>query len=283
MRLSFSTNAFVRFPVHEAVELIGLAGYDGVELLADTPHLYAPSVTEPDLDKVRRALDNAGLEVANLNANTARGFSGGVANPLLEPSLSSADGHRRRWRVDYTKKCIDICRELDGKNISVTSGPLEPGSTPEEAIELFRGSMEELADYAGEKEVRVGIEYEPGFLLEYSEELANLLEEISSPWIGANLDLGHSYLLGEEPAEVAKALNGRIFHMHIEDIKDGRHHHLIPGTGDMDFESMLGAFDGHYRGFYTVELYTYPEAPFDAARRAIEYLRKLESLLPSSV
>ena len=45
MKLAFSTNAFVRYPVTEAVERIAAAGYEGVELLADVPHLY-PCIIE---------------------------------------------------------------------------------------------------------------------------------------------------------------------------------------------------------------------------------------------
>ena len=47
MKLSFSTNAFVRFSVPEAIEIIAKTGYSGVEILADVPHLYPFSTTAP--------------------------------------------------------------------------------------------------------------------------------------------------------------------------------------------------------------------------------------------
>ncbi len=74
IKLSFSTNAFVRFGVFEAIERIARIGYDGVELLADAPHLYADSVTDDHLEKLRTILDKTGIKVANINANTAVGF-----------------------------------------------------------------------------------------------------------------------------------------------------------------------------------------------------------------
>ena len=40
LKLSFSTNAFARFSVPEAIEIIAKTGYSGVEILADVPHLY---------------------------------------------------------------------------------------------------------------------------------------------------------------------------------------------------------------------------------------------------
>ena len=40
MRLAFSTNAYVRYPLEEAIESIARLGYDGVEILADRPHAF---------------------------------------------------------------------------------------------------------------------------------------------------------------------------------------------------------------------------------------------------
>ena len=39
MRFSFSTSAFIKQTVYKAIESIAAAGYEGVELLADVPHL----------------------------------------------------------------------------------------------------------------------------------------------------------------------------------------------------------------------------------------------------
>ncbi len=100
MNLSFSTNAFIRYPVLEAVEKIAAIGYQGVELLADAPHLYADTVTEAHLEKVQKVLAETGLKVANINANTAVGYYGGEFwEPLFEPSLTNPDRTLRQWRV----------------------------------------------------------------------------------------------------------------------------------------------------------------------------------------
>jgi len=55
-----------------------------------------------------------------------------------------------------------------------------------------------------------------------------------------------------------------------------QHYHLIPGLGDMDFTAILQALKRQkYDGYLTVELYTYPDAPDEAARMSLSYLRKL--------
>jgi len=277
MKLSFSTNAFVEYSVFEAVERIAAVGYQGVELLADAPHLYAPSVSESDLKRLTELLNRNGLEVANINANTAMGYYGmRFWEPLFEPSLANPDSEARRWRIAYSKKCIDMARVLQSPSVSLTSGRMVSGITPKEGLNLLEESLGELLDYAEKLEVRLGIEYEPGLLIDCCEELLFFFEKMDSPYLGANLDLGHSHLLGEDHEEVIGLLSERIFHVHIEDIQGKKHYHLIPGLGEVDFAALFGSLEKHaYDGFVTVELYTYPHQPEAAARESLSYLKAL--------
>lgn len=279
MKLSFSTNAFVRCSVFEAVERIAATGYQGVELLADTPHLYAHSVAARDLEKLKELLDRNKLQVANINANTAMGYYGmRFWEPLFEPSLANPDSEARKWRVDYSKKCIDMAQALESRSVSLTSGRMVSGIAPKEGLNLLEESLRELLEYAEKSEVRLGIEYEPGLLIECCEELSSLFERMGSPYLGANLDLGHSHVLGEDHEEVIGRLSGRIFHVHIEDIRDKKHYHLIPGLGQVDFAALFASLGKHaYQGFITVELYTYPHRPEAAARESLLYLKTLNS------
>jgi sugar phosphate isomerase/epimerase len=276
MKLSFSTNAFTNHSVFDGVERIAAAGYEGVELLADAPHLYADTVSRQDLERMKEILDRTGIEVANINANTAMGYYGRPFwEPLFEPSLANPDRSLRQWRIDYSKKCVDMAQVLGAPCVSVTSGRLVPGVDPEKSMDLLKESLRELLDHAGKEGVRVGIEYEPGILIECYDELAVLLKEMDSPYLGANLDLGHSHVLREEPERVIGGLASRIFHLHLEDIRSGKHYHLIPGTGDMDFGKLFRLLgEQGYDGFATVELYTYPHTPEEAARRSLAYLKR---------
>jgi fructoselysine 3-epimerase len=279
MKLAFSTNAFVHFSVVEAVEKIAAIGYDGVEILADAPHLYPHAVGNTGLKNLSNALERSGLEVANLNANTAMGYYGRTFwEPLFEPSLANPDPAARQWRVDYTRRCLDLAKALDCRNISVTSGRMVPGCSPDAALTLLRESLEAVLEHAEKLGVRVGIEYEPGLLVERYEELRTLLEVTSSPSLGANLDFGHSHVLGEDPEAVVAGLSPRLFNVHIEDIHSRKHYHLIPGQGEIDFRGLFKILQRHaYDGFATVELYTYPQQPEAAARRSLAYLRDLGS------
>jgi len=275
MKLSFSTNAFVRFSVPEAIEIIAKTGYSGVEILADIPHLYPFSTKASELDEVAASLEKNQIPAANINANTAIGYYGAKFwEPLFEPSLANPDADARKWRVEFTKKCIDMARFLSCRNVSVTSGRMVPGVKPETSLALLKQSIFEIVEYAAGKHVRVGMEYEPGLIVERAEELALLIREVGAENFGANLDFGHSHLAGEAPSDVAESLASRIFHIHLEDIRGRKHYHLIPGEGDIDFEDIFRALAGiEYEGFVTVELYTFPENPEQAARKAFDYLK----------
>lgn len=276
MNLSFSTNAFTRHSVFYAVERIAAIGYDGVEILADAPHCYPFSQSVADIDRLKKLIDQLPVRVANVNANTAVGYYGrDFWEPLFEPSLAHPDDDLRGWRIDYTTRSIDLARELGSPSISVTSGRMVPGIAPDRSLELLRESLLRVLDHAERQAVRVGIEYEPGLLVENGDELAALLDSVGSPSLGANLDLGHSHVLGEDPAKVMKTLAGKVFHVHMEDIRGRKHYHLVPGEGDMDFGLLFRTLHAHgYDGFVSVELYTYPHKPEAAARQSLDYLRR---------
>ncbi|MBU4260937.1 MAG: sugar phosphate isomerase/epimerase [Proteobacteria bacterium] len=277
MKLSFSSNAYTRHSVFTAVEGIAAAGYEGVELLADIPHLYPFSFGAKEVRQLQELLRHYGLAVANINANTAVGYYGRTFwEPLFEPSLANPDQVARKWRIDYTKKCIELGHLLGAGTVSVTSGCMLPGIWPEQSLELLRESLREIVSFAQQYHIRIGIEYEPGLLISCVEELVSFLGVFDSPLLGANLDLGHSHVLGEDHVEVISSLGEKIFHIHLEDISRRKHYHLIPGQGDMDFSSIFTALaKQQYKGYITVELYTYSNTPDDAARRSFSYLQGL--------
>lgn len=277
MRLSFSTNAFTRFPLIEAVRSIARAGYEGVEILADAPHLFPPALTDAEIDSLRRVLKETGLQVANINANTAVGYYGrDFWEPLFEPSLANPVDSERGWRIDYTVRCIELAGLLGSPSVSITSGRPVPGTSPEDSLTLLKSSLEKLIPHAEKHEVRLGIEYEPGLLIENGRELVSFLRKLDSPFLGANLDLGHSHVLGEDPETVFQELAGKVIHLHVEDIRQRKHYHLIPGEGDMDFSRIFRLLKRHgYDGFVSVELYTYPQCPENAARRSMAHLQSI--------
>ncbi|SDJ67523.1 Sugar phosphate isomerase/epimerase [Halovenus aranensis] len=277
VELAFSTNAYTEFTLPQAIDRIADIGYDGVEILADEPHAFLPGFGDDDRARLERRLDAAGLDVANVNANTAVGYyDDAPPSAFFEPSLCTAADDDRRWRIEYTKDAIDLAQRVDAPAVSVTSGQPLAGNPPEQAREYLRRSLHEILDYAEPRGIDVGIEFEPELLIECTAEVLDLIDEMGRDGLGVNLDIGHAAVYGEDLAETITQSVDYITGVHLEDIVGGRrgkHYHRIPGEGDLDFEAIFAALDrAGYDGYATLELYTYPEEPDRAAEESLAYL-----------
>jgi sugar phosphate isomerase/epimerase len=278
--LAFSTNAYTDgFSVATAVRRIAGHGYGGVEVLGDDPHAYFPEFDDGDRERLLAALEQTGVDVSNVNANTAMGYyDDAPPSAFFEPSVIQADDEAREWRIEYTKSAIDLAAAVDAPAVCLATGRPLPGTMPEAAYDLLLDSLDAILDHAEERSVRVGIEYEPELLVENTDEALALIEDVDRESLGVNLDVGHAAVYGEDVAESIRRTGDRITGVHLEDIVGGRrgkHYHRIPGEGDVDFRSIFDALDDvGYDGFATLELYTYPDAPDYAASKAYEQLEQ---------
>ncbi len=273
IQLAFSTNAYSRHTLDEAVEDIAAAGYAGIELLADKPHIWPPTFSQSHAEKLRARLGELGLGISNINANCTFGyFRDAPPEPFFEPSLVSPNDHMRADRMVFIELVLEIAAWLGAENISITSGRLL--IPPDDAWRVLVENLKtvcERADSVGG--IKVGIETEPGLFIETSDELAELIERVDSPLLGANLDLGHAHVGGESAADAVGKLAGRIWNCHIEDLPGTKHYHLIPGRGDYDFAAAREALESAgYDRYATVELYTCSANPQEAAREGLPTL-----------
>ncbi|MFQ5970319.1 MAG: sugar phosphate isomerase/epimerase family protein [Nitrososphaerales archaeon] len=275
--MAFSTNAFVKYSLESAISKIAECGYDAVEILADKPHAFFPISKKQQL-RIIDLLRNHKIAVSNVNANTAYGFfDDGVHEDPFEPSLASSDEKRRRWRINYTKQAIDFASLIDARNISITSGKPVSGYAREERMERFLESLRELVKYASVKKIGIGLEYEPGLLIENANQTSSIIKEVNSEYLGVNLDIGHCQLIGEHIPQIIEIFSGRIFNIHLYDINGRRHYHLIPGKGAVDFLSVFESLRNvRYNRYVTVELYTFANKPLYAAHKALDHLRKVQ-------
>ncbi len=272
--LAFSTNAYTRFSLAAAVRRIAACGYRGVEILGDRPHAYPPEFSPQEVKELKALLDELGLAVSNFNANTMFGYwTDAPAEPFFEPSLVSESKKHRTARRKMILRSLEIAAGLGAGSISITSGRPLGGMTPERCAEAFGEECGIILQRAERLGVNVGIECEPGLLIERSDELLSWIARLDSPRVGANLDVGHAVVAGEDPAAAIERLAGRIWNLHLEDICARKHYHRIPGEGEIDFAAIAAALERTgYDGFATVELYTQTADPDAAARRSLEVL-----------
>ena len=276
MKLAFSTNAYTRFALIDALRGIKSAGYDGVEILADKPHAYPDDLDADHVKTIRDELDRLNLAVSNVNANCSFGYwSDAPPEPYFEPSLISPNPGHREDRTNLIYGALQFARDVGAANISITSGRCLGGMPPDRAARQFAESIKPILERADNLNVNVGIECEPGLFLEYVAELREWIDRLKHPRFGANLDIGHSQVIGESIPDVVRRLGDRIWNLHVEDIPGRKHYHLIPGEGTIDWPALRGALDDiRYDRFLTVELYTHTQDPQLAAEKSFAFLRE---------
>lgn len=270
MNLGFSTNAFREYGLLDAIDVLADAGYDGVELLFDEPHLYPTDATGAEVRDVRNHVDRRGLDISNCNAFMLTAIEG-----FHHPSYVEADAAYRQRRIDYTVDSLRAADELGADYISIEpGGPIPDGKSREWAMDTFVASLEEVLPVAEDVGVDLLVEPEPDLLVETSEEFLELVDRVDSDRVRCNFDAGHFYCVGEDPAALVERLAPYTDHYHLEDIPaDRTHEHTQLGDGAMDIDGFLSAVaDTGYDGFVTVELYPYEETAAETARDAFAYL-----------
>ena len=271
MQFGFSANAFRDYSATEAIEHLADAGYDGVELLFDEPHLYPDTATDEDRRRVREKLDEAGMAISNANAFMLTAIEG-----FHHPSYVEPDPDYRRQRVEYTLSALDQAAALDAHHISIEpGGPIPEGKSREWCEDRFLEGLREVAERAEEVGVDVLVEPEPDLLIETSTQFLDLMDRVDSDRIGCNFDAGHFYCVDEDPAALIETLSPYTEHYHLEDIPaDRSHEHTQLGEGAMDVDGFLETLEATgYDGFVTLELYPYEDTAVETAREAMSYLR----------
>jgi sugar phosphate isomerase/epimerase len=276
LKLAFSTNAFKKNTLEEAIDAIAGIGYGGVELMADVPHAYPPDMPKARREAVRRQIEARGLGVSNVNAFTlfARGDT-------YHPTWIEDDARQRDMRVVHTMACIELAREFGAKTMSLQpGGPLIGTSISRElAGQRFAEGLERVLPLAQEHSVTLAIEPEPGLFIETAAEYLQFKNAFfrNAALVRMNCDVGHLFCVGEDPARVILEMSDQVAHVHLEDIGENRvHQHLTPGKGAIDFGGIFGALNKvGYGGWVTVELYPYETTAAGVAKLAYDHLRPM--------
>ena len=111
-------------------------------------------------------------------------------------------------------------------------------------LERVKDSLKRIADYAAQKNVRLGVEGRRGYEEIPSErEFPSLLDELNSPQLGYWHDMGHIQIkenlgfLNHE--EWLRVIGSRAFGCHMQDCIWPAQDHQLPFTGGVDLEKLV--------------------------------------------
>lgn len=279
IRLAFSTNAFKKNTLAEAVDSIAGIGYAGVEVMADVPHAYPARFGSSEQASLKQQLINRKSVVSNVNA-----FTLFACGDTYHPTWIEDDAKLRQTRIDHTIRSIELASQLGAKTVSLQPGGPLIGTTVsrEAAAERFAAGLHEVLPHAKKHNIICAVEPEPGLFIQTSQEYLEFKETFfrNEPLIRMNCDIGHLFCVGDDPAEVIRKMPEHVAHVHLEDIGENRvHQHLTPGKGVIDFASIFTALDQiRYEGWVTVELYPYETTAAGVAKLAWDHLRKVDTV-----
>lgn len=111
-------------------------------------------------------------------------------------------------------------------------------------LERVKEALRHIADYAGERNIRLGIEGRRGYEEIPSErELPALLDELSSPVLGYWHDFGHIQIKENlcflDHAEWLGTIGARAFGCHVQDCIWPAQDHQPPFAGDVDLKRLV--------------------------------------------
>jgi len=273
MRFGYNTNGLAHHDPVAAIDLLADLGYQSVALTLDVGPL------DPFAEDFQRQLDRlAGALAATGMGSVVETGARFLLDPRLkhEPTLLTADEQARGRRIEFLRRAILAADRLGSDCVSLWSGVLRDACDEETAWGRLVAGLREVLDYAGERNVPLGFEPEPGMFVDTMARWEQLLSRLDDPLLMLTLDVGHLHCQGEGPiAEVIRRWGERLVNVHIEDMRRGVHEHLMLGEGEMDFPPILAALhEVDYRGGVHVELSRHSHMGPEAARLAMAKLKR---------
>jgi sugar phosphate isomerase/epimerase len=235
MKIGANSVLFGAFTLETAFQYIALAGYDGIELSANSgmsEHIVLERWREyvPEIKRLSQTY--------NL--------------PLLAMERSSLSNEPNLVEFIY-QAAVELGIPV------ICSGP--GGKSDDEAA--WPQMIDTLGNFAHRAEhygVTLCVKAHVGGLIYNTPTTLRAMKEITSPGFGINMDPSHIHRAGENPVEAIAAVISRVKHVHIRDCKGRQHGPGTPamqanGRGDIDLVGYIRVLHQHgYTGSVDLEI-----------------------------
>jgi sugar phosphate isomerase/epimerase len=222
----------VEYDLEGFLECASEEGFDFVQLGYEAPLKWVGNITK---DRRKRILDFAKRLGLKLYVHS-------VANGV---NVASTNSGIRKESLNQIKEAIEFTYDVGSDLLTIHPGwkDLYGHRYPDEAYALAVEGHCELAKFAADYGVRIGIENMPAFWLAFCVnpgEAQAMIQAVNQENTGLTLDVGHANLLGAEAIEeFITTINDKIFLIHIHDNEGKRDQHLVIGEGTIDFPQLF--------------------------------------------
>lgn len=244
--------------VEERFALAARAGYHGVEIgtLADAA----------ERERYLAAARAHGLEIPSIMA------SGHWAHPL-----SSSDEAQRQLGLANIRDSVDTALAVGAGVVLVVPAVINDEQLYRDAYCLAVCSMQEVAGYAAQHGIRLGVENVWNRFALTPREMRQFIEEIASPAVGLYFDCGNILNYGYPQAWI-RELGDLLLKVHVKDfdVNTRQFRHLLQGSVNwIAVRQALGEVG--YDDYLTVELPPYPSYPDQMAIDSSHHLDRIIS------
>lgn len=243
-RLSFSTLGCPDWSFSQIVEFAASHGYTGIELRGVKRQLDLPKCDEFATEQKRKEtlalMKSKGLRFVDL---------GSSANMHITETVE------RKKNMDDAKAFIDLAQQINCPFVRVYPNRFPPEIEKNKAIELIAKGLQELGEYAKEKNVMVLMETHGDAVK--TEDLLKIMQLANHKQVGLVWDICNMWAITKEsPVEMYKSLKKYIHHTHIKDAKmeNNTPHYVFLGKGEVPiFDAIDILRKNKYKGYYSFE------------------------------
>lgn len=238
------TMLFTEVPFPERFKAAREAGFKAVEFLF--PYDY-------QIKEIQGLLRENDLQVVLFNL-PAGDWAGG------ERGIAALPGREEEFR-EGVRQAVTWARELGVPRLNCLAGKALPGSTREEQWRTLVDNVRYAADALAAAGLKLMVEsinhYDmPGFLLNTTGQVLDLIKEVARPNVYLQYDIYHAQREEGNITAILQEHLASIGHIQIAD-NPGRHQ---PGTGEINYPFLLNEIDKvGYDGYVSLEYIPQPD------------------------
>lgn len=237
-------------------------GLDGM----DVSMAFFKNHTPTYLSTVKTEIEEAGLPI--IMATTY-------------PDFTHPDIVQREREMEYLRRDIALCSELDVMYLRVLAGQAHPGMGIDEGTALAIEGLKQSARIADKYNLKLLYEdhAKPGawHYIDFSfppRIFLNISEGIKNTSIGINFDTGNIVAYGEDPLKILEKVLPKVETIHVSDMKrSGEFSPTLIGTGVVPFNEIFSYLKSKdFDKWLCIEEASY--TGMDGIKKAVDFVRE---------
>jgi myo-inositol catabolism protein IolH len=271
MKIALDPYMLRHVPLLELPALVAELGYEYIELSPRPdfiPFFVHPRANKRQISEFRRALDDAGVEIATVL-------------PLYR--WAGPEDEERQNAVRYWKRAIEITVEL-GVDTMNSEFNGRPENAPASEGQFWR-SMDELLPIFERENIQLRLEPHPDDFIEAGREAVDMVRGINHPNVTFLYCAPHTFHMGGDLAGIMEYAGKDLTHLHVADSFDHRassglryivnppgstcriHQHLDIGQGEVNWDQFFGTLEKlEFDGIMTACVFAWEERAEESSR-----------------